>query len=70
MASKTINVDAELYLKMKEVKGAKSFTEFLKELMDKSFGPPMELFGVLRDEDDLLSYAEIKANRREKNVTL
>ena len=68
MASKTINIDAEVYDTLKALKRDMSFTEYIKFLLTLVENPPKSSFGVLSDED--ISYDEIKENRDDRNVTI
>jgi predicted CopG family antitoxin len=68
MASKTINIDAELYQKLKERKKNHSFTEYIRLLLENYRPSPKEFFGIL--EENELSYDEIKKERKTKDVAL
>lgn len=68
MASKNINIESELYEKLKKMKKNKSFTQFTADLLEFSLSAPKNAFGLLSEVD--ISYQEIKENRIEKNVTL
>ncbi len=68
MASKTINIDAELYGELKELKKNRSFTEYIRFLLENFRPSPKEFFGILKEDE--LSYDEIKKERKTRNVTL
>ncbi len=68
MASKNINIESELYEKLKKMKKNKSFTQFITDLLEFSLSAPKNAYGLLSESD--ISYQEIKENRIEKNVTL
>lgn len=68
MASKTINIDAELFQQMKELKKKLSFTEYIRLLMENYHPSPKKFFGILKDDE--LSYDEIKKERKTRDVTL
>jgi predicted CopG family antitoxin len=67
MASKTINIDEKVYEKLKQMKGDKSFTEIILELMERANTTPWESFGVLSSDD--LDYDEIKSQRSDRDFT-
>ncbi|MHA2249786.1 MAG: antitoxin VapB family protein [Candidatus Kariarchaeaceae archaeon] len=69
MASKTIMIDSEVYEHLKRLKKDKSFSEIIRELINKRNTPPLSSLGKLKGEPDKMNYAGIKKERRERNVS-
>ena len=63
--AKLIAVNEEVYIKLKRLKGSRSFSTLLDGLIEKKSGDIKRYFGVWRDRDDLDKLeAEITANRK------
>ncbi|MCD6227650.1 hypothetical protein J7J90_04105 [Candidatus Micrarchaeota archaeon] len=62
--SVNINIDDEVYKKIKKFKKDKSFSEVLREMLSKR-SDVNSTFGILKSG---LDYKLIKKNRRDRNV--
>lgn len=69
MTSKTIMIEEELYNTLKELKRNRSFSEYLRYLLQNVNRPPSSSLGVLRNVKDPFNYEEIKKERKDRNVT-
>ena len=67
MASKTINIEEKVYKKLKKLKGEKSFTQIIDQLIEENKKVPWDLFGSISEDE--LNYDEIKRARKERNVS-
>ncbi len=70
MPSKTIMIDIEVYKTLKLLKKNKSFSEIIRELIEKNSILPISSLGLLKNEDDKLDFKSIKNARREKDVSI
>ncbi len=69
MGSKTIMIEEEVYNKLKQLKRNRSFSEYLRYLLQNVSRPPVSSFGVLKDLEDPFDYEIIKKERKDRNVT-
>jgi predicted CopG family antitoxin len=70
MASKTIMIEEEVYNTLKDLKRNRSFSEYLRYLLQNVNRPPISSFGILKDDKDPFDYNEIKKERKDRNVTI
>lgn len=69
MGSKTIMIEEEVYNKLKELKRNRSFSEYLRYLLQNVNRPPTSSFGVLKDLENPFDYDTIKKERKDRNIT-